>query len=177
MTTNHENAQKGNYNGRYPGSSYIPPRAFSSLNSLNCAFKSFAKLFSLKTLETRKKCKEIPLSDDASQKKPGNPARIMLNNAIYRTLSNNPTSQYLQYNQLITMSLIINAFSEGLFNIIIIIRSYRRARGGGESDGAIHSYSNGGIRPSLSLAWKRRGGLHQGVANARGFDLRVVAYA
>lgn len=141
MTTNHENAQKGNYNGRDPVSSYIPPKAFPSLHGLNCAFKSFAKLFSLKTLETRKKCKEIPLSDHASQNKHGNPARIMLNNAIYRTLSNNPTSQYLQYNQLITMSLMINAFSEGLFNIIYVIRSCAGPRGRGKSFGAMSSNS------------------------------------
>ena len=96
----------------------------------------------------------------------------MLNNAIYSILSNNPPAQYLQYNPLITMSLIINTFRDGLFYIIHVIRSYRRARGGGESTGAIHSYSNGGIRHALLLTRETGGGSY---ANARGCDLRVVA--
>lgn len=96
----------------------------------------------------------------------------MLNRAIYRIYSNNPPALTMQYNPLITISLIINTFRDGLFYIIHVIRSYRRARGGGESAGAIGSYSNGGIRHALLLTRETMGGPY---ANALGCDLRVVA--
>lgn len=176
MTTNHENAQKGNYTGEGPGISYTPNRWFSSLHSINCAFKSFVRDFTgisrisdvIPTVgmihAASKTLAECLVSYD------------LAGNHFKRTFCISRHARQVQYNSLNTISLTINVLREGLFNIIIIIRSYRRARGGGESDGAIHSYSNGGIRHVLSLTPGSGGSLHQGVANARGFDLRVVSY-